>query len=105
MNVLPISLRFKDNYSVCYFVDLDELENKTIRGLINHLYNTKFSMKDKMDEFKINIDNFGLFPREGPYGLISLNSLPLDANLEDDSILFNFRNSVIYLLREGSTFY
>ena len=105
MNVLPVSLTFKNNYAMCYYVNLDELENKTIRGLINHLYNTKSSMKDKMDEFKINTDNFGLFPREGPYGLISLNSLPLDANLEDENILSHFKNSVLYLLCEGSTFY
>ena len=104
MNNIVLSLRFKDNDSVTYHINKNELKTATINGLINYLYNTKNYLKIKMDELNIGLDNYGLFPREGPYGLISNNSIPLNCSL-DDNILRQLSNSVLYLLREGSSFY
>ena len=42
--------------------------------------------------------------REGPYGLVSQMTIPLNINIEDTDVLCKLSSSIFYLLRKGSSF-
>ena len=104
MSYIPISLKLLNNYSATYYFCIDSLEDKTINGLINYLYNRETHLKKNMDELKINLNNCGLFPKKGSYGLVSLKPIPDNGNLLDTKIINELTNSVVYLLNKDLSF-
>ena len=91
------NLRFPTNYSIVSGVYLNKLSQQTVQGLIEYLFENNNNFNEQMNLNDINLDNFELRCKKGPFGLTSLDTIPKDGNLSSNEIQKMFNSHIIYI--------